>query len=44
MHTTRTNQPTPNASGFQWPGPREIALIAASTALPYLLAAILVAL
>lgn len=44
MHTTRTNQATQDTSRFQWPGPREIALIAASTALPYLLAAILVAL
>lgn len=42
MQTTRTNPTAPNVSGFQWPDARGIALIAASTAMPYLLAAILV--
>ena len=44
MQTNPTNQATlRTTTAFQWPSPREIALIAASTLMPYLLAAILLA-
>ena len=42
MQTTRTHPTSPDTSAFQWPDAKGMALIAASTAMPYLLAAILV--
>lgn len=47
MHTNPTNPTNTTslrrATQFQWPSPKEMALIAASTLMPYVLAAILLA-